>query len=121
MMLNLPYPVSANRYWRTFRNRQVRSDEANMYRDAVAMIALAHFVRITESPVTVNILLRPKITKRGFASGTVIDLDNCLKVVLDCLQGIAYHNDKQVKRLVVEYGAPCEGGGLDVSVSEYQA
>lgn len=34
--LRLSYPVSANRYWRTFKNRVVRSAEANAYRREVA-------------------------------------------------------------------------------------
>ncbi|EMS1813588.1 RusA family crossover junction endodeoxyribonuclease, partial [Neisseria gonorrhoeae] len=49
----------------------------------------------------------------------VIDLDNALKVALDALQGVAYHNDRQVRRIAADYaGEPVAGGGLAVEVGE---
>ncbi|WP_321160168.1 RusA family crossover junction endodeoxyribonuclease, partial [Neisseria gonorrhoeae] len=39
--------------------------------------------------------------------------DNALKVALDALQGVAYHNDRQVRRIAADYaGEPVAGGGL---------
>ncbi|HFA3762180.1 TPA: RusA family crossover junction endodeoxyribonuclease, partial [Neisseria gonorrhoeae] len=41
------------------------------------------------------------------------------KVALDALQGIAYHNDRQVRRIVAEYAdEPKQGGGLAVEIEE---
>lgn len=37
--LVLPYPVSANRYWRHFRNRSIVSSEAMKYKIEIAAIA----------------------------------------------------------------------------------
>ncbi len=73
----------------------------------------------SEGSVAVRLLLIPKANKDGSANKTVIDLDNALKVALDALQGIAYHNDRQVRRIAAEYdGEPKQGGGLAVEVEE---
>ena len=84
--LGLPEPPSANRYWRVYRNRVVRSKEATAYIAAVALIArhLAPF----SGDVSVRINWH-RTRKSG-------DLDNRLKVVLDALRGCAYHDDSQV-------------------------
>lgn len=114
--LYLPYPVSANRYWRNLRGRMVRSEEADAYRRTVSHAAYVAGWPVLEGPVKVRIMLRPKLTKRGTPSQIRLDLDNCIKVALDSLNGIAYVDDRQVTRLLAEIGPPCEGGGLAVSV-----
>lgn len=119
MRLILPYPVSANRYWRIWRNRAVRSAEAAAYKETVRRIAQEAGAMPSEGFVAVRLRLIPKANKDGGASKTVIDLDNALKVTLDALQGIAYANDKQVRRIVAEYAAkPEQGGGLAVEIEE---
>ncbi len=75
----------------------------------------------SEGLVAVRLRLIPKANKDGGASKTVIDLDNALKVTLDALQGIAYANDKQVRRIAAEYaGEPEQGGGLTVEIEELE-
>ncbi|EMS6149722.1 TPA: RusA family crossover junction endodeoxyribonuclease, partial [Neisseria gonorrhoeae] len=65
--------------------------------------------------------LIPKANKDGGANKTVIDLDNALKVALDALQGVAYHNDRQVRRIAADYAdEPVAGGGLAVEVGELE-
>ncbi|HHL3633716.1 RusA family crossover junction endodeoxyribonuclease [Neisseria polysaccharea] len=119
MRLILPYPVSANRYWRIWRNRAVRSAEATAYRETVRRIAEEAGAMPSEGLVAVRLLLIPKANKDGSANKTVIDLDNALKVALDALQGIAYHNDRQVRRIAAEYAdEPVAGGGLAVEIEE---
>ena len=87
----LPYPPSANRYWRHFRGRTVRSSEADKYRGAVSYYArVAGLTARLSGPVRVRVTLHPKLTKKGDASKTRLDLDNCAKVLLDALQGIAF-------------------------------
>ena len=114
IVLELPYVVSANRYWRHFRGRTVRSAEANKYRKIVNEIA--HDVETTEGAISIEIALLPKMTKAGVASLVCLDLDNCIKVVLDALQGIAYFNDNQVRHIVAYYGDPVPDGGLRVTI-----
>ena len=67
--------------------------------------------------VSIDITLYPKRNKDGSANAKVMDLDNCLKVVLDALQGVAYHNDKQVVALTAKYAnEPKENGGVKVCI-----
>lgn len=117
-ILRLSYPVSANRYWRTFRGRTIRSSEADAYKAAARAVAEQFGVVEIQGPVSVSIALLPKLTKRGLASLTRMDLDNCIKVTLDALNGIAYFDDAQVVNLSARIGPAVEGGGLDVCVEE---
>lgn len=114
--LKLNYPPSANRYWRLFRGRAVPSADATAYKLHVRKTAELSGVNVTAEPVALEVVLHPKMTKKGEASKTVIDLDNCLKVALDALQGIAYENDRQVRSIRLDYGEPVECGGLSIKV-----
>lgn len=89
MILTLPWPPSANRYWRVYRGRAVKSQEARDYQafvraDNRGLVLLSGPVCITAH------LYRP--TRRG-------DLDNSLKILVDSLQGVAYTNDNQIVEL----------------------
>ena len=117
-ILRLAYPVSANRYWRTFRGRTIRSSVADAYKAAARVVAERFGVVEIQGPVSVSIALLPKLTKRGLASLTRMDLDNCIKVTLDALNGIAYFDDAQVVNLTARIGPAVEGGGLEVCVEE---
>lgn len=119
-ILRLAYPVSANRYWRTFRGRTIRSSEADVYKASARVVAERFGVVEIQGPVSVSIALLPKLTKRGLASLTRMDLDNCIKVTLDALNGIAYFDDAQVVNLSARIGPAVEGGGLEVCVEETQ-
>ena len=114
--LTLPYPVSANRYWRVFGGRVVHSAEARSYRTEVQINAREKRVAPLAGDVSVHVALCPELTKKGDASKTRLDLDNCIKVALDALQGIAFNNDKQVVKLVAELGPARIGGALIVEV-----
>ena len=113
MTMALPYPPSMNRYLR-HTGRTYKTSEAAAYVEAVAVAARG--VQILAGDVALHVCLHPKLTKKGKASGTCIDLDNSLKVLLDALQGLAYHDDCQVKRIVAEVSSPIDGGGLTVQV-----
>ena len=117
-MIHLPYPISANRYWRTFRGMTVRSKEADEYKRTVAHSAFVAGWQAKEGPVAVAITFHPKLTKQGKASETRLDLDNVIKVTLDALNGSAWRDDKQVTRIVAELGAAIPHGGLTVSVEQ---
>lgn len=87
---SLPYPPSANRYWRTDRGGLPHiSDEARAYKAKVRKLCLG--LRPIDGSVSVEVAVyRPQ--KSG-------DLDNRLKVTLDALRGIAFHDDSQVVEL----------------------
>jgi crossover junction endodeoxyribonuclease rusA family protein len=121
VVLSLPYPISNNRYWRKFRNRQIVSKEAVAYKARVAAIAAENGIKPTDKTVSLTVQLIPKANKDGSASKVCLDLDNCLKVCLDALQGAAYENDNQVEEIHAKrLKTPIAGGGLVVKVEELE-
>lgn len=91
MKVTLPYPPSANRYWRAFRGRTVLSAEAKAYKKQVAAILAAAGHKPVAGPVAYTAHLY-----RPLRSG---DLDNRLKVLGDALTGFAWLDDKQVEEI----------------------
>jgi crossover junction endodeoxyribonuclease RusA len=91
MRLTLPFPISANRYWRVGKNRVYRSEEATAYKDEVGWLCKAEGINPFKGNVCVSLdFYRP--AKRG-------DTDNMIKVTLDSLIGYAYVDDKQIVEL----------------------
>lgn len=122
IVLTLPYPVSANRYWKTAarggRAMTYVSGEAKDYRAKVAAIARARGIF---SPmygrVEVAVQLYPhrpldhkkRMRDHGAAwddTVSCIDLDNANKVLLDSLKGVVIQDDKWVRRLTSERMEP---------------
>lgn len=86
--LSLPYPPSANRYWRVYRGIVTKSAEATSYQRAVRVTARAAGCEMLSGDISVTMYVyRP--LKRG-------DLDNRIKVLLDALNGAVYTDDDQV-------------------------
>lgn len=131
--LVLPYPISANRYW---RHRAVKnvvytyvSTEAKLYRDEVARIALAAGVRKPlPGRVGVRYTLYPnqpkdflKRSKRDPENWddtvSCIDLDNAQKVLFDSLNKIAFVDDKMIRRIEADRAVPDElGARIEVEI-----
>ncbi|RYY96954.1 MAG: RusA family crossover junction endodeoxyribonuclease [Chitinophagaceae bacterium] len=87
--LVLPYPPSANAYWRAAKGRGlVPSREALAYKIAVAHLAAAARVRPLAGPV--------RLTLTVYRPRRIGDLDNTLKVLGDALNGLAWLDDEQV-------------------------
>jgi len=114
--LVLPYPVSANRYWRTVvAKKQMRaltfvSDEAKRYKEEAGWRAkAAGFRSPAQGPIELRIRLVP-------ANRVCMDLDNCLKVSIDALKGIVFADDSQVYRIVAERADPDPAGGARLEV-----
>lgn len=122
--LELPYPISANRYWRNYRGRMVVSAEATRYKREVALAwdqsravqgvwKRAHTVPLAD--MRMELVIHPKKPKRKtLAPIRCLDVSNCIKIVEDALQGIAWENDKQLVEIVARRGEPVEGGRLVV-------
>lgn len=120
IFLELPYPISTNRYWRIFRGDSVVSADAKAYKNTIKNIAAEKNIVPFNGNVSLQIIIYPKRNKDGSANAKVLDLDNCLKVVLDALQGVAYDNDKQIKRINVRYGQePKDGGAVGVMIEAF--
>ncbi len=117
IQVTLPYPVSANVYWRTFRGITVVSKRALEYRDSVKAICYAHGIQAMEGNLAVFYELCAKKPKKDTGKEPrVMDLSNAIKVAEDALQGAAYANDKQVKAFSIRYGDPVPGGALRVKI-----
>jgi crossover junction endodeoxyribonuclease RusA len=126
IVLTLPYPVSANRYWKAVtipgRTMMVPSKEAKEYRDQVGWIARAAGVRKPiEGRVALTVQLYPQRpldwAKRMRLEGAAwddsvrcIDLDNANKVLLDAIKAVVIDDDRWVRRLVSERMEPDEHG-----------
>lgn len=129
--LVLPYPISANLYWRTrivkpaggaaFVSTYV-STEAKEYKQQVINIAAA--AGITEpifGRVVIAYVLYPgcpldyakRMQRDGCAwDDTVrcIDLDNAQKVLFDSLKGVVMEDDKWVREITARRAEPDAGG-----------
>lgn len=126
--LTLPYPISANRYWRSFvpRGHQraivTLSDEAKAYKETVNLQAWQQGVRAPiEGRVRVHIQLypqRPLDWARRARKDPLywdddircIDLDNARKVLYDALKDVAFCDDKWIRADSAERMEPDEHG-----------
>lgn len=133
--LVLPYPVSVNDFMRSFVPRGQKrpipflTPEARAYKHECAWIAkAAGLTKPTERPIELAFTLHPPATRERFdksmrkvevRDGSCMDLDNALKVAIDSLKGSAYVDDRQVKRLSIEYGERCNHGQLVVEINEF--
>lgn len=123
--LTLPYPLSANRYWRPVPIGKhitiVPTKEAKEYKKSVAWLALAQGIRAPiDGRVEFHVKLYPNRPqdwqKRQRQHGAAwddtvrcIDLDNANKVLLDALKGVAIVDDGWVRRIVAERMEPDAG------------
>lgn len=136
--LTLPWPVSANRYWRTRVVKNIAmtyvSTEAKQYKNQVAWLAKHAGVRAPiQGRVAIAYQLFPnrpqdfatRIRKFGEAwDDTVmcIDLDNAQKVLLDALKGVAIEDDKWVREISARRMEPDEKGArLVVTITPIQS
>lgn len=124
--LTLPYPISANRYWRAVsmgaRLAMVPTKEAKDYKAAVGWKAKSAGIRTPlNGRMALLIRLYPERpqdwAKRARKDpdtwdDTVrcIDLGNCEKVLSDALNGVVWVDDKQLRRIVLERCEPDEHG-----------
>lgn len=112
IFLTLPYPVSANRYWKAVtipgRTMMAPSKEAKAYKAEVAKIArAAGLAAPMDCRVEMWIRLYPARPQDWAKRARLdpanwdddvrcIDLGNAEKVLADALQGIVYLDDKQI-------------------------
>lgn len=106
----LPYPPSANNYWRSIvingRGRVVVSREAKAFKKAVSAV-MAGVSPLTGPVALTATFYRPR--KQG-------DLDNLLKVTCDALKGICYHDDEQIVQITAHRKEDKENPRVEISV-----
>lgn len=124
--LTLPYPISANLYWRTRVAGKIAmtyvSNEAKAYKaDVSKACKVAGIVAPIIGRVQIDVQLFPHRPldwqKRQRVQGAMwddsvqcIDLDNANKVLLDALKNLAIEDDKFVRVLRSERMEPDEQG-----------
>lgn len=124
--LTLPYPISANRYWRPVNIGNhitiVPTKEAKDYKRLVATLVFgAGIHKPIVGRVAVNVQLyphRPLDWKKRVVRDPLtwddtvqcLDLDNANKVLLDAFKGVAIEDDKWVRELHAERMEPDEKG-----------
>lgn len=134
--LTLPYPISANRYWRSFvpRGHQraivTLSDEAKAYKQDVGVLVRKAGVRQPlAGRVAIEILLYPKRpldwAKRARKAPLTwdddvmcLDLDNANKVLLDSLKGLAIEDDRWVREIHARRMEPDGEGRVVVRITQ---
>jgi len=98
--LTLPWPPSANTYWRRNGHRYFIAPAGIQFRTEVEARCLALGVKPLAGQVAMTVTLVPGDRRRR-------DIDNVLKPLLDALtHGGAWTDDSQVKRLMVTMGDP---------------
>ena len=123
--LILPYPLSANKYWRPVHIGNhitiVPTKDAKEYKTEVQWRARAAGVRTPIiGRVAIDVKLYPgrpldyKKRMRDFGAAwddsvRCIDLDNANKVLLDALKGVAIEDDAWVRKITAERMEPDEG------------
>lgn len=132
--VTLPWPVSANVYWRTRVVKNVAmtyvSSEAKAYKAEVGYLleaagCIAPFAGRVEVHMTLyphrplDYLKRMRTLGAAWDDGVrSIDLDNAIKVTLDAMKGIAFEDDVWVRRIVAERAEPDGVARLVVRVSQ---
>jgi crossover junction endodeoxyribonuclease RusA len=134
--LTLPYPISANRYWRTFMPKGFKapvttlSSEAKAYKEQVGWLVKAAGIRAPiAGRVAVSYVLYPHRPqdwqKRMRTLGSTwddgvqcIDLDNAQKVLFDSLKNLAFEDDKWVRRITAERAEPDGEARVVVTITE---
>ena len=107
--ITLPYPPSANRYWRNVDGRMVKSAQARQYQESAGWIAKEQGLQPLAGSVAVDVrVFRP--TRRG-------DLDNCLKVVLDAMKGIGYEDDSQIVKILAQRFDDKDNPRIELTIS----
>lgn len=135
LRLVLPYPVSANRYWRqcVIRNRAMiyPSKDAKVFKAECAALAAKAGVRPILGPVEYELALYPNLpqdwAKRAKADPVwwdmtvqCMDLDNARKVLLDALNGICWTDDSRIRRDSAEIRVPEGPARCEIVVRPYR-
>jgi crossover junction endodeoxyribonuclease RusA len=139
IILTLPYPISANRYWatRVVTSKETRrpmaityvTNEARAYREQCAWSASRVIKQPFAGRVAVELDLyphRPQDWQRRVRKDPLnwddtvqcIDLGNAEKVLSDALQGIVFTDDKWIWRLTKQRMEPDGEGRVVLRIRE---
>lgn len=108
----LPWPPSANRYWRNIKGRTIISREARSFKATVK--ALAYTWRAKP------IIGRIKIIIHAFPPDRRMrDLDNLLKITIDSIKDAGlFPDDSQIDEITISRHEVAKPGYLNLFVTE---
>lgn len=92
--ITLPYPPSANTYYRSVRGRVLISKEGRQYKEAVGAMALLSRLAKVEGKVEVELYVTPPDRRRR-------DLGNVEKCLVDSIKDILFGDDSEIDRLTL--------------------
>ena len=102
----LPPPIALNAYYR-HTGRVLLSERGRAFRDEAAFMARTQGAEVVEGNLSVTIRVY----------NTRMDIDAPLKGTLDALNGIAWLDDRQIKRLTIHLLNDVQGRRMEVDVS----
>lgn len=116
--LTLPWPPSANHYWRRVGHKVLISADGRSYRRAVAECVMLARAELRCGPICVHGPLAVRFEAQPPDLRTR-DLDNLFKATLDALTHAGvWPDDGQIDDLSIVRLGPTKGGALRVVVSQ---
>lgn len=114
IIMDLPFPNSANTHWRNARGVTYISKQGLAYREAVALSAKLYGLKADNKRLEISVQLYAP-NKRAY------DIDNRIKPLLDALQyaGVI-DNDGLVDKLIVERMPIVKDGKCRVFINAYR-
>lgn len=106
--LELPFPPSINKYYKSWRGRVVLGAEGRSYKQVVGGICLEQRCKPLRGNLYAGIQFFPPDRRRR-------DLDNFLKCLLDALEGFCYEDDYQISYLKILRGPVRKQGKVKVN------
>lgn len=111
--LVLPYPPSANRYYRHVGYRTLISREGRRYRQSVCALVRPLGIPCLGGPLELAIDVYPPDRRRR-------DLDNTEKSLIDSLQHAGlYQDDSQIDKITITRRKPTPGGRVIITLGGY--
>jgi len=110
--IELPFPPTVNRYWQVARNRLIKTKRDRDYKKTIHLLLLSYHEsirkwntrfdsngkRIIKDTRTLALAVAVHYPVKAGPDG---DIDNLLKVMIDCLEGILFENDRQFRHVQI--------------------
>lgn len=113
--MSLPWPPSANRYWRNVKGKTLVSKEAKDYKRVVKALSFTWKRKPILGRVEINISAYPPNKRRR-------DIDNLLKITIDSLKDCGiFKDDSQIDKIFIERKNVIKPGLLTLSISEIES
>ncbi|WP_437887029.1 RusA family crossover junction endodeoxyribonuclease [Phytobacter sp. V91] len=122
MKLKLPFPPSVNTYWRApnkgkLKGRHLISEAGRRFQSEACIAIIDQLRRLPKPSSTlcaVEIMLYPPDNR-------IRDIDNYTKGLFDALTHAGvWEDDRQVKRMLVEWGPVTTRGKVEIDISIYK-